>query len=458
MRAATLGLIALFIAAAAPAQTPTGEPVEGLTCASDATQSYTLYLPSTFDPARQWPLLLVFDPRGRSVEMVELFRGAAEEYGWMLIASNDTRSDSGMEPNRRAVNALWLEINNKYPVDPRRIYAAGFSGTVYVAAALGKQTGELAGVIGAGGRFIDRLYPGTTFPFFGAVGTLDFNYPEMLELDEFLARNGNAHRLEVFDGPHQWMPEPVARQAVEWLELEAMRRSLRSRDDDLISRLFASDVAAAELLESAGEAIAALRRYRAIERTFDRLHPTTEVARRADRLEAGPEYRRESKEHAKWLSYEEKYLNRLTATLREFRDEPPRTASQLSRDLRIGELERRASGDGFEAVTAQRLLHHVVTIVSFYLTRELLEKRMYGHAAAALEVATDIRDDNPVVWYNLACALARTGQQNAALDALERSVETGFTDAEHIVNDPDLSSLRGEDRFRSVVERLRAEN
>ncbi len=44
-----------------------GRLVQDLKCASDPTQTYSLYLPSEYDPERSWPVLLVFDPRGRSV-------------------------------------------------------------------------------------------------------------------------------------------------------------------------------------------------------------------------------------------------------------------------------------------------------------------------------------------------------------------------------------------------------
>ena len=98
-------LLALLVAAgaagAAPPSPPTGELVQGVECEVDPTQTYTLYLPSRFDPGKRWPGLLIFDPRGRSVRAAELFRDAAETYGWVLLASDNTRSDGPMEPNRR---------------------------------------------------------------------------------------------------------------------------------------------------------------------------------------------------------------------------------------------------------------------------------------------------------------------------------------------------------------------
>ena len=87
-------------AAAGGATTPpAGELVPGVESEVDPTQTYTLYLPRAFDASKKWPVLLIFDPRGRSVLAAELFREAADTHGWILVSSDNTRSDGPMEPN-----------------------------------------------------------------------------------------------------------------------------------------------------------------------------------------------------------------------------------------------------------------------------------------------------------------------------------------------------------------------
>jgi pimeloyl-ACP methyl ester carboxylesterase len=58
------------------------------------------------------------------------------------------------------------------------------------------------------------------------------------------------------------------------------------------------------------------------------------------------------------------------------------------------------------------------------------------------------------VWYNLACAQARLGRTAAALDSLTKAVAAGFDDAQHIQEDPDLESLRGEEAFKALVKQV----
>ena len=53
--------------------------------------------------------------------------------------------------------------------------------------------------------------------------------------------------------------------------------------------------------------------------------------------------------------------------------------------------------------------------------------------------------------YNLACAEARLGFSELALDALEKSVQLGFKDRALLVTDDDLATLRSLPRFQAVV-------
>src|SRR5947209_1939624 len=55
---------------------PKGQVIERVVCRTDARQSYALYIPSGYTPARKWPILYAFDPLARGRVPVELFRDA----------------------------------------------------------------------------------------------------------------------------------------------------------------------------------------------------------------------------------------------------------------------------------------------------------------------------------------------------------------------------------------------
>ena len=59
--------------------------------------------------------------------------------------------------------------------------------------------------------------------------------------------------------------------------------------------------------------------------------------------------------------------------------------------------------------------------------------------------------DHAGTYYNLACAHARAGRSDVALDHLERAVELQASFAEFAPKDDDLASLREEPRFASAT-------
>jgi predicted esterase len=440
------------IAEIPPLEVTIGDMVESISCASDPSQSYTLYLPSSYTSGARLPVLLVFDPRGRSLLAAELFRDAAEVYGWIIVSSDNTRSDGPWEPNVVALQALWPEIHARLPADFDRIYAAGFSGGAAVATLLAKTTGEVAGILACGGRFFENQLEDTGTPVFSTAGDTDFNFLEMHRLDEFLAKKGNPHRLVIFEGAHIWMPPAVAREAIEWFELLAMRRGVRDRDQALVDSLYAADLARARELEEGGRFAAAMRRLREMELTYAGLRDTLELEREAESIESTDEYQRQRKRAKKARGFQEKCEERRAAELTLLRnsDVPPPTR-QLAANLQIGELKRISRKPGEEGMAAQRCLASLYSATSFYLPLGDLPQGRYAQVASSYELSLEIRDDNPVVWYNLACVRAQLGQKKAAVEALSNALDNGFNRYELLETDTDLDPLRKRNDFKELM-------
>jgi predicted esterase len=449
-------LLLLFSTTLVGAEPERGTLVERVASRLDATQTYTLYLPTTYDAAKKQPLLFVFDPRGRGTIAAKIFKDAAEEHGWILISSNDTRSDDDGAANTRAVRALLPELN-RYASDPRRIYAAGFSGTAILSCAIGVKTNAFVGVIAVGGRLVDEVPPAKySFAHYGFAGDTDFNNREMRVIDAILDRAGKLHRFQQFTGTHQWIDSALAREAVDWMELIAMKEQRRALDAPFVAAAYERHMTAAKTWELAGKRVDALRRFREVASTFNGLHAIDDATAAATRLQAHVGVQRELKEIAKWDEFEAHYMNEVSAhvgttfaRLRQF-DMPP-TAAVLLREFRIADLQRRAKREGVEGVTARRVLEAMYTQTSFYLMRQLMEQRDYTLAAAVLGVATEIHPERWPAWYNLGAAQARSGDRRRALDALEKAVGAGFDDRAQLLADEDFASLREERRFQALL-------
>jgi dienelactone hydrolase len=431
-----------------------GRLIEGLRCQSDPTQTYTLYLPTRDAPGRARAGLIILDPRGRSVLAAKLFQEAAEEYGWVLLSSNDSRSDTATgEENIRALRALWPEIQQRHAVDPSRIFLAGFSGTAKFAWIVARSTGQVAGVIASGAGWEPQHFDQPiSLPSYGTAGNTDFNYTPMREVHAQLREWGGPQRLEIFEGAHAWMPAALAREAIEWMEVQAMKRSLRPKDDALVARLLEQDLDRAAALEEAGRVLEAQRRYTAVADTFDGLVPVTTARREAARLEALPATRDLVREERRWDRYEQSMWERHQEGYGELRTaDPPFLAALFIRRFGVGELNEHARAEGYEGVVGRRLLQTLATHAGYYLSRDLMRQGEHSRAAMALSVALEARPESPHLWYDLACARARGGSRGQALDALEKAVALGLANRELVASDDDLKSLRDEARFQALV-------
>lgn len=67
-----------------------------------------------------------------------------------------------------------------------------------------------------------------------------------------------------------------------------------------------------------------------------------------------------------------------------------------------------------------------------------------------------LRPEDPLAHYNLACSYSLLGNLDAAFKALERAVDLGYKDLEHLQKDRDLDNLRGDARYWGLVDRVKS--
>ena len=72
----------------------------------------------------------------------------------------------------------------------------------------------------------------------------------------------------------------------------------------------------------------------------------------------------------------------------------------------------------------------------------------------SIETALRLQPDDFGTLYNAACTYTHMGENERALDLLERAIATGGGFREWLEHDSDLDSLRGMPRFHAILARL----
>ena len=288
-----------------------------MTCAGDPDQTYALYLPSNYSPEKKWPVLYAFDPGARGKIPAERFREPAEKYGWIIVASNNSRNGA-MQPSIDAWNAMVKDTHARFAIDDGRVYVAGMSGAARLAIYLASRCSDCAaGVIACSAGFPEGVKPSPAWHFalFSTAGVDDFNFAEVKGTEEPLSKAGIAHRTEVFAGRHEWPPSSVTMEAVEWMELQAMKTGKRPRDANLIESIWQRKLQQASALEDAKQIYDAYRIYLALDDTCKGLRDVAPAEQKISQLRDSPNVRNAIRDEQQQIRKQREMENNIGALL-----------------------------------------------------------------------------------------------------------------------------------------------
>lgn len=461
--ALTLLLAVPVLAEGPAADPPRGQVIDKIICAGHPGETYALYLPTGYTPERAWPILYVLDPRSRGALAAERFRPGAEASGYILASSNSSASDGPIEPNLKAMEAMWADTHVRFKIDDRRAYGAGFSGTVRSQIFLARAApGTFAGIIGAGAGWPFEAPPRREdrFVFYGTVGDKDFNYYEMMDLEPKLDSASVTHRLEVFDGVHQWPPAEIATRALAWLDLQAMKAGTIPMDAARIEAAWTETTGRAKGFDAAGDLVQAWRTWSGAATDFTGLRDardTAEAKKRADELAANPALQRELKERAERLKHDKEFLSSAPGILAAVNPSgEPRTVAQVVALLRIHELRKKAesAATADERLSAQRILNTLGVQTGYYLPQMFAERKQYDREVFVLSIATEIDPKSPTVFYNRAAAYSKKGDAKRALADLRQAIDNGWKDAAALEKDSDFDGIRKDEGYKQLVKSL----
>jgi hypothetical protein len=121
----------------------------------------------------------------------------------------------------------------------------------------------------------------------------------------------------------------------------------------------------------------------------------------------------------------------------------------------LGTLKRRSQID-FEIDFFERILCRDVNYVEVLIRLgELLSLKGWHRRALQVDQRlAQLKPQDPVVAYNLACSYAVLNQIPTALEALRQAVRLGYCDADYMVLDPDLTPLHTLPEFQHLIREL----
>ena len=408
-----------------------GKVIAKVVCANTPDQSYALYLPTGYSSETPSPIIYAFDPAARGALAVEAIRAAAERYGYIVAASNNSRNGPQGGASE-AVNAVFQDTHQHYAIDDRRLYTAGFSGGARLATqvALFCKT-CIAGVIANGAGFPVNASPKEKFGFayFLAIGDADFNFPEAAELRRQLEQIRANYRIRVFDGTHDWAPPEVWMDALLWMNLQAIRSGNLPKDANEIQRIVQEELEEARALESKGEVLAAERDYESIIRDFDGLADTAAVKARASDLKGSKAFKTAEKQERIDLDRQARLSDQASAQMQEISttnidlaeyNDIKRTIASLKEDVSKASNPRDPN-----ILVARRALGELV-VQAYEAGQRSMETKNYVAALAYFDLVAIGAKSPGGARYERARAYAAQGDAKKCLAELRQAQAAGF--------------------------------
>lgn len=427
-----------------------GKIIENLVCKQDPSTSYALYLPSNYDSTVKYPLIIAFDSHGDGLKPVTLFKEQAEKYGYIVVGSNNSKNGQSWDNSNAIYNAMMTDVRTRFSINESRIYTTGFSGGSRVASSIAILNGGIAGVVGFSAGFPNLNQPiSTKFDYLGIVGSSDFNYNEMSQLDKELQANGFNHYLLVFNGKHEWPKAEVIPDMFYWLEFTAYRNKLSTSNTKVIAEFEQKCQQEMDLCKTKMDTFG---EYQQVLKLIGFLNGVSDLEKYQSRLaelEKLPavqtEIKRVAAEAGKEQSLQQSYQKAMT-------EKNP--AWWKAEVVRINSIIAK-NKDHREAILYKRVLSYL-SISGYSYSNSALRTGQLDQAQRFITIYMLVDPENTDPHYFQAQLFAMKNDPSNALKSLDKAIDLGFNDTGKLQGDTVFSKLRSLPEYQKLIDKIGA--
>jgi dienelactone hydrolase len=428
---------------------PRGEVVDTIKCVGNRQQTYALYLPSYYTTDKKYPIIYVFEPAARGQLPVEKYKDLAEEYGYIMVCSNNSRNGP-QEPIDRAAYAVFSDTKTRFTIDTNRVYTMGFSGGARVATRLAIQNNNIIGVIACGAGFPHGYQPTkwNKFTFVGLVGDLDMNYYELKNLENELDKVAIRHYMIYFNENHVWPAVSEMQKAFNYLNFDAGRRKLVKTDSAFIANYKKEKL---DFLSNSNDVFKKYIGYQDLLMHLDGLSDNEVLQSKIHDLQNAPLVAQKLELQKHYCAVESK----LAYTLNNAFYKPQEYTLQWWKNecKRINENAKDSSNIELQFLS-KRMINKVYLMVfeNFMLNREGMS---FEESVRIFKIAALVKPASPYPEYYLAGIYAKNKKYSQALKMLENAISKGFSNLKYLKQDEAFEQIRDKKKYIELEKRIK---
>jgi hypothetical protein len=272
----------------------------------------------------------------------------------------------------------------------------------------------------------------------------DFNYGELVELDEQLEALGFRHFLQRFDGKHEWAPSAAWQEAFAWASVLEMKDKLREPDEAFISKELALANERLERREQAGELYFESQELGEVMAEFDGLADTALLKAHLASLGKNPMVRAAAKQEKADIQKQRALETGIVNAIYSLPDAgADQDSAIMDASTRIRQLREQLGKE--HRLETQLVLKRAlgsIFVSAMEAGSPILEKGDGRRAASYFELAAIAIPELSWPYFSLSSCHALTKDKKAALRDLKEAHALGAssaTIAEYVKSDPRLA-------------------
>lgn len=426
-----------------------GNTYKNILCTNNNSVSYALYLPSSYDTAKKFPVLYFFDAHADGLLPVEKYKTLADMYGFIFIGNNTSKNGNSPEVNASYGDSMFRDAANRFAIDANRMYVSGFSGGAKVAGFIAMQHPEIRGVIACGAPIpLTAPIVGQPFFYIAIAGNEDFNYTDMKKQNNDMDAMQLRHQLLTFDGKHEWPPVDLMQDAISGIELDAMRKQTITMRQELVNEFVEKSNLKISMLEKSGLTYDLYHHYHKMINFLEGLYNVEAYTKKADDISKSPSYVLQAKNKTDAEAREAALKQQYVQLLQE-KDENWWTNE-------INAINKRIKGDtNKEETLAQKRILNYLSLAAYMYANSAINQNNTDAAIHFLNLYKIIDPPNSEHSYLLAEMYATKGDNTTALSFLKDAALLGFSDTDRLQQDQKLSALRNLPDYNLLFERMK---
>lgn len=406
---------------------------------------FAAYFPSSYGEDRKFPVMILFDPQGQPEVPLQKYKSIADELGYILMGSHESRNGLGARETADIFLAMAAQAKSMPKADTNMVYAGGFSGGGRVASMMGLAPLNIRGILTCGAGVPKGSWFGVPpYAIVSIAGDADMNLSEVnsftTQKTDLLSRYFKIY----FDGGHAW--PPIGEMKFAWLIFQrlAMIDQLVVKDDQFIIE---SEKWMKEYIAAIHEPIRKKEAVHSLLRISEGLSPISEWEKKYSEIKQSPSYK-SALAYEKALEMEEENL-RFQLQNEIFKKDTAWWAERMKSLLDTGSSPNNHARNAM----LRRVQGHLSLLIYNSLSRAI--QALHTEQSTYLSTLYRLIDPaNPEAWYLSAVVSAQLGQPSMLSAHLQQAVQNGFNDIERCRKEPSFAGVQQDGSFQKVLSKM----